>query len=116
MFAHSLLDALCRLLLGSKLIKGMAALLLGGSTLYWVAEEVKPAEGTVLVHVIEPDVEVIVGDRVFWIKEREWSPIECTLRPGRHLLRMTRDDQILYEEWFTVHRGEDVILTASRPR
>ena len=33
MFAHSLLDALCSLLLGSKLIKGMAALLLGGSTL-----------------------------------------------------------------------------------
>ena len=74
MFAHSLLDALCRLLLGSKLIKGMAALLLGGSTLYWVAEEVNPAEGTVLVHVIEPDVEVIVGDQVFWIKDREWCP------------------------------------------
>jgi hypothetical protein len=27
-------------------------------------------------------------------------------------LRMKRGDQILYEEWFTVRRAEDVILTA----
>jgi hypothetical protein len=116
MFAQTLLGALYRLLLGSKLTKGMSAVLLGGSTLYWVVEEVKPVEGTVLVHITEPDVEVTVGDHVFRISEREWAPIECTLRPGRYLLRMTRDDQVLYEQWFTVPRGEDVILTAYCPR
>jgi hypothetical protein len=116
MFMQSLLGVLYKLHLGSRLLKGVGALVLGGSTLWWVIDEAGPADSTVLVHVTEVDVEVAVGDQTFPITGRAWAPIECRLRPGRHLLRMTRDDRVLYEEWFTVLRGEDVILTAYCPR
>jgi hypothetical protein len=67
------------------------------------------------VHVIEPDVEVIVGGQSFF-EDQPYAVIKCPLRAGRHLLRMRRGDRILYEERFTIRRGEDVILTAHCPR
>jgi hypothetical protein len=116
MFVQYLLAAFSKLYLGSRLIKGMGALLLGGITLWWVVEQVGPTHGTVLVHVTEPDVEVTVGGQTFSIEKRRYAPIECLLRPGRYLLRMKRGDRVLYEEGFAVHRGEEVILTASCTR
>jgi hypothetical protein len=116
MFVPNLITAFSKLYLGSRLIKGLGALLLGGITLSWILEQVGPTPGTVLVHVTEPDVEVTVGGQTFSIEERRYAPIECRLWPGRYLLRMKRGDRILSEEWFTVHRGEEIILTASCPR
>jgi len=116
MFVPNLITAFSKLYLTIRPIKGMGALLLGGITLVWVVEQAGPTQGTVLVHVIEPDVEVTVGGQTFSIKERRYAPIECRLHAGRYPLRMKRGDRILYEEWFTVHRGEEVILTAYRPR
>jgi hypothetical protein len=116
MFVQSLLGALSRWYLAVRLIQGLGALLLGGTTLWWIIEQVGPAQGTVLVQVTEPDVEVTVGGQTVWIDERRYTPIECLLRPGRHLLRMKRCDQVLYGEWFTVHRGEELILTGYCPR
>jgi hypothetical protein len=110
MFVQSLIGAFSRSYLVGRLIRGMAALLVGGTTLWWIVEQVGPIEGTVLVHVTEPDVEVTVGGQTFSIEERRYAPIECRLRSGRYLLRMKRGDRILYEDWFTVHRGEEVIL------
>jgi hypothetical protein len=115
MFVQYLIAAFAKLYLGSRLIKGMGALLLGGATLWWIVEQVGPTQGTVLVHVTEPDVEVSVGGQDFSIEERRYDPIDCRLHAGRYLLRMKRGDLILYEEWFTVHRGEELILTASCP-
>ena len=116
MFVQSLIGAFSKSYLAGRLIQGVAVLLLGGTTLWWIVEEVGPTHGTVLVHVTEPDVEVTAGGRTFLIEERIYAPIECRLRPGRYLLRMKRGDRVLYEEWFAVHRGEEVILTAYRPR
>jgi hypothetical protein len=117
MLVPNLIAAFSKLYLGSRFIKGMGALMLGGGiTLWWIAEQVGPTQGPVLVHVIEPDVEVTVDGQTFWIEERRYAPIECPLRPGRYLLRMKRGGQVLYEEWFAVHRGEEVILTASCTR
>jgi hypothetical protein len=116
MFVPNLIAAFSKFYLAGRLIRGMGALLLGGVTLWWIVEQVGPIDGTVLVHVTEPDVEVTVGSLAFSIEERRYAPIECRLRAGRYLLRMKRGDRILYEEWFTVHRGEEVILTAYCPR
>src|SRR5262249_55186879 len=99
-----------------RLIRGVGALLLGGTTLWWIVEQIGPIDGTVLVHVTEPDVKVTLGGQAFWVEERRYAPIECRLRAGRYLLRMERADRILYEEWFTIHGGEEVILTAHCPR
>jgi hypothetical protein len=115
MLVPNLIGAFSKFYLAGKLIKGMGALILGGLTLWWVVERVGPAEGTVLVHVTEPDVEVTLGGLNFSIEERRYAPLECRLRAGRHLLRVKRGDRMLYEEWFTVDRGEEVILTAYCP-
>ena len=116
MFVQSLIGAFSKSYLAGRLIRGVAALLLGGTTLWWIVEQVGPTQGTVLVHVTEPDVEVSVGGQDFSIEEGRYDPIDCRLHAGRYLLRMKRGDLILYEEWFTVHRGEEVMLTASCPR
>ena len=116
MFVPSLIGAFSKSYLAGRLIRGVAALLLGGTTLWWIVEQVGPTQGTVLVHVTEPDVEVTVGGQTFSIEERRYAPIECRLHAGRYPLRMKRGDRILYEERFAVHRGEEVILTASCTR
>jgi hypothetical protein len=116
MFVQSLIGAFSRTYLAGRLIRGVGALLFGGTTLWWIVEQVGPIDGTVLVHVTEPDVEVTVGGQDFSIEGRRYAPLECRLRAGRYLLRMKRCDRILYEEWFTVHRGEDVVLSAHCPR
>jgi hypothetical protein len=116
MFIPNLIAAFSKLCLASRIIKGMGSLLLGGIALWWVVEQVGPTHGTVLVHVTEPDVEVTIGDSTFPIKERRYDPLECQLQPGKYALRMMRGDSVLYEESFTVHRGEEIILTASCPR
>jgi hypothetical protein len=116
MFVQSLLGALSKTSLAFRLIKGVGALILGGATLWWIAEQVGPIHGTVLVHVTEPDVEVTIAGQTVRIGERRYAPIECLVRPGRYLLQMKRGDRILYKEWFAVRRGEEVMLTASCPR
>ena len=116
MFVQGLIGAFSKSYLAGRLIQGVAALLLGGTTLGWIVEQVGPTQGTVLVHVTEPVVEVTIAGQTVSIEERRYAPIECRLHAGRYLLRMTRGDRMLYEEWFTVHRGEEVILTAYRPR
>lgn len=97
------------------LLKYVAGLVLGGATLWWVVDRAGPVDGSVLVHVIEADVEVTIGGLSFPIDERRFAPIECRFRPGRYRLQMTRGERILYEEWFIVRRGSEIILTASCP-
>jgi hypothetical protein len=112
MFVQSLIGAFSRSYLARRMIRAAAALMLGGTTIWWIDEQVGPVHGTVLVHVTEPDVEVTVGGQTFSIEERRYAPIECRLHAGRYPLRMKRGDRILYEERFAVHRGEEVILAA----
>ena len=116
MFVPSLIGAFSKSYLAGRLIRGVAALLLGGTTLWWIVEQVGPTQGTVLVHVTEPDVEVTIAGQTVSIEERRYTPIECRVHAGRYLLQVTRGDRILYEEWFTVRRVEEVMLTASCPR
>jgi hypothetical protein len=116
MFVQRLLGTFAKLGPASKLMKGVAHFLLGGATLWWVVEHAGMTGSTVLVHVTEPNVAVILAGQTFWIEERRFAPIECRLRPGQYLLQMKRGDQVLYEEWFTIRRGQEIILTASAPR
>ena len=114
MSVQGLFGLLPRVTFVNRIIKGLSAGVLGLAILGWIIEQSGP-RGTAIVHVIEPDVEVIVGGRSFF-EDRPFAVIECPLPAGRHVLRMKRGDRILYEEWFTIRRGEDVILTAYCPR
>lgn len=69
----------------------------------------------VVVHVTEPDVEVVVGGRSYQIEGWARDPIVCKLPSGRHDLMVIRDGELLYREMFTVREGEGVVLTAWNP-
>lgn len=92
--------------------RGLAACLLGVGVLWWVAAHAGPSRGEVIVHVTEPDVEVVVGGHVFRFDEWPERPVACELPVGSHTLRMWRGRRLLYEESFVVPRGENVVLTA----
>jgi hypothetical protein len=110
MVASALLSAIPKNPMMIMLVKGLGSCLLGGTVLWWVVNHVGPTRGTVLVHVYVPNVEVTVGDRTYQVKDRLDVPIERELPAGQYLLRMRRGDQVLYEEWFTVDRGDNVVL------
>jgi hypothetical protein len=69
----------------------------------------------VVVHVTEPDVEVVVGTRTYRIEGMASAPIRCELPDGSHDLIVTRDGRLLYKQTFTVRSGESIVLTAWDP-
>src|SRR5262245_14441684 len=91
---------------------GAGALALTGTILGFVAAHSGPQECEAVIHVTEADVEVSLDSLSFRVDSWTDEPILCSLRGGRHVLRMTRGDRTLYEESFTVRAGEDVVLTA----
>jgi hypothetical protein len=54
----------------------------------------------------------MVDDATYHVASFDDTPIVCELDPGKHTLRMSRDDQILYEEEFMVPPGGHVVLAA----
>ena len=103
-------------MINSSLLTGVAkclgALILSVVVLWQTADNAGFVESEICIHVAADDVEVLVDDESYWIKSRFKEVIVCRLRPGRHELRMMRDGQLLYEQTFTVERGQDVVLTA----
>ena len=78
MSAQGLFGLLPKLIVVSRIIKGLAAGVLGLAALGWIIEQASP-RGEVVVHVTEPDVEVIVGGRTYRIGARVYDPIVCQL-------------------------------------
>ena len=95
-------------------IKMVAAGLLGGATLCWVAASAGPTTARVIVHVTEADVRVEVGGFQFEVGESSLTPIVCRIPAGEHQLVMTRGATELHSETFMVGGGEEVVLTAWR--
>jgi hypothetical protein len=101
------------------MIKFAAVLLLAGGILWRVAEHSgqhsgqSPLEqGIAYVHVTAGDVVVTVDGLEYHVTSAWDGPIVCELRPGKHMLRMSRNGELLYEEEFSVAVGKDVVLTA----
>jgi hypothetical protein len=99
-----------------KSAKAMAAIALAGVIFWQVATNCGPQEGIAYVHVLAFDVHVIVDDLTYYLETPWQSPLVCVLRPGRHSLQMSRHGQVLYQEEFTVARGEPTfVLPYERP-
>jgi hypothetical protein len=82
------------------------------AVLGWIAENSGERKVDVVLHVLEPNVEIEVGPRRLVISEQPRNPISLTLRPGSHVLRVTRYGHRLLEESFEVGRGQNVVLAA----
>jgi hypothetical protein len=96
-------------------IKWLAGGLLSLAILASIAQRSGPASSEVVVHVIEPDVEVTVGDRTYRIEGRRYDPIVRDLPPGSYPLIMRRGNRVLFDESFEVRRDESMVLTAWDP-
>jgi hypothetical protein len=94
------------------MFRAMTSGLLSLAVLGWVVVHCGPRETEVVVHVMEPDVELTVGDQTYQIEGRRYEPIVSELSPGWYPLIMSRGDRILYEESFEVRRGDNIVLTA----
>jgi hypothetical protein len=112
---QSLLGILSKYTLATRIIKGLAACLLGLGTLAWIVDHAGSEYGEAVVHVTEPDVEVVVSGRTYRIEGRAYDPIVCRLPRGRHELIMRRAGQILHQETFTIQPGQSLVLTAWDP-
>jgi hypothetical protein len=115
MYLQSLIGLLFKFSVMIRMIKPVAGGLLGLAVLGWVVAHCGPRDNEVVVHVMEPDVEVTIGDQTFQIEGRRFDPIVCYLSPGWHPLVMRRGDRILFEESFEVRRSANVVRTAWDP-
>jgi hypothetical protein len=92
--------------------KPVGCVVLGGVVLCQVAEHAASSKGRAIVHVTGTGVEIAVDDATYRVNTIMQTPIVCKLVPGRHTVRMLRDDRVLYQEEFIVARDQEVILTA----
>jgi hypothetical protein len=102
-----------RFLLG-RAAKGLFACGLVAGVFWWVAEHSGDREGTVILHVMERDVEVTLAGRVYYFREMTDEPIVLRLPAGRYHLRVRRGDSVLHAEAFMLQGGESRVLIAIR--
>jgi len=67
-------------------------------------------DGTLVVNLMEPDVEVTIDDGRMTIDSRKVGRVE--LAPGDHELRVRRKDEELFARSFTLRSGGEVIIDA----
>jgi hypothetical protein len=90
--------------------KGMAGMTLSAVVLWQVAEHSVPNVSELVVHVSELGVDVTVDDLGFQVNDYGDMPVVCSVRAGEHVLRMYRAGEVIFEQEFTVRRGEDRVL------
>src|SRR3954454_974348 len=96
--------------LGRMAIAGVfASIVIGG-----IVDKKDARDRSVVIHVVEPDVAIMVDDVSYTVVGTSYDPIECLLPPGAHRLVMSRGDEVLLDEPFEVEPGNDLVLTAWR--
>jgi hypothetical protein len=64
------------------------------------------------VHVERGCGDLNVDDATYHIKSLWETPVVCNLELGRHVVTLSRDGRIVYEEKFSLDAGEELVLTA----
>ncbi|QDV32943.1 hypothetical protein [Tautonia plasticadhaerens] len=112
MFVRPLLLVFAKSPILGQAAQSVAAGVLGMTMLSSIVAHSKGTSGEVVLHVVEPDVEVIFGGESFRVEGRRYEPIVRELSPGGHRLRVERDGRVLQDEHFRVERGGFLVLTA----
>src|SRR5262245_1240663 len=115
MYLQSLIGLVFKFSVIRRMIKLAAGGLLGLAVLGWVVEHCKPRDNEVVVHVMEPDVDVTIGNQTFQIEGRRFDPIVCHPAPGGHPARIGGPGSILFEGSVGVRRWGEVVRTGWDP-
>lgn len=87
--------------------------MLSGLVLQTVVANLDEREpGGVIVHVMEPNVDLLIDGYAYRIEEQRFDPIVKELTAGKHKIEMIRENQVLFEEDFDLQGGEEKVLTA----
>jgi len=92
--------------------KAVGAVVLGGAVLWEVALHSGPPTGTVYVHVAHGYGDLTVDDATFHVRTVWETPIVRQLSPGRHVVRMSRDGSVTFEQEFSINAGEEIVMSA----
>jgi hypothetical protein len=103
--------SLCRSLLWA-ISKAVGAILLGGAVLWQVALYCGPPNATVCVHVAQGYGDLTIDDATYHVRTMWETPVVRELQPGRHVLRMSRDERQVFEQVFSIAPGEELVLVA----
>ncbi len=98
--------------LGLAVPKAIGAVVLGGGILWEVALHCGSPQGTVYVHVSAGECDVTVDDATYHIKTLWETPIVRELEPGSHIVRMSRDGLVVFEQEFSIAAGEELVMSA----
>ncbi|MGE3822395.1 MAG: hypothetical protein AB7I30_23520 [Isosphaeraceae bacterium] len=101
--------------LASRILKGVAGLVMGLLMLGFVVQHSGVRSVEVAVHVVEPDVEVTIGDVTQRIEGRTTRLITFEVPRGRHTLITTRNGETLSRFEFVAGEDEGLVLTAPFP-
>jgi hypothetical protein len=85
-----------------------------GASLVTVARSAhrQEVEGAVIIHVMEPDVEVTLAGRVYYSQEVTDAPFVLRLPAGTYNFRVHRHNVVLHAQSFTLRGGESMVLVA----
>jgi hypothetical protein len=97
-----------------KAAQGVLACTLAGSVFWWVAGHSGPRESTVVVHVLEPGVEVTLAGQLYHFPEPTSEPLVLHLPAGSHHFLVRRGETILLAQSFTLRGGESRVLSGRR--
>src|SRR5262245_57072750 len=98
----------------SKVVPRLFACAVAAGVLGWVVVHCGPREGTVVLHVLEPGLEVTLAGRVYSFQEPIAGPLVLHLPPGRYHFRVRRGDAVVHAESFTLRGGDSQVLAAIR--
>ena len=108
----SLLTLLLNASLFVRLLRSLAYCVFGLGVLAWLVDHGGPPTGQVVVHVMEPDVQVTLGGNSYTIGLDPYVVIESELKRGWYELTMSRNGRILFQQEFKLRGGHSQVLTA----
>jgi hypothetical protein len=88
----------------------LASFTLAIAVLWYVAENSGLLYGAAYIHLSVTPSDVLVDGVSYHVATTMDVPIVCKLAPGKHLLQLKQNGRLLYEQEFTLKKGERVPL------
>ena len=96
----------------SKIVQRLLACGVAAGVLWWVIVNTGPREGTVVLHILEPGLEVTLAGRVYSFQEPIAGPLVLRLPAGTYHFCVRRGDAVVHAEAFTLRGGDSQVLAA----
>lgn len=97
--------------MASRAVKAMTSLVMGLLLLGFMVERAGPQNGSVVIHVTEPDVLITIDDWTERVEGWAGAPLSVDLPKGAHTLVMSRDGVELDRQEIMITVGGSLVVT-----